>query len=164
MRLGSLAVALLVASSAGCGTMHNLFAPPDPVPGPPYIGSGPGICVPFGGVARSALLGTAGPLIGPGQVIWGGIKVFGGDPLEEGVKQIGGGLWFTACGLAAIVDTPVSLVGDIATFPIAYARHKHHPWATWWGTESNGHCLLGRLWPGTSYDEKKTEEQLENSR
>ena len=159
-----LAILLLtICSSAGCGTMHNLFAPPEAVPGP-YIGSGPGRCGPFGGVARSAALGMVGPLVGPGEVIRGELTLLRDGEIKDGFTQMRNGLWFTACGLGALVDTPVSLVGDIATFPIAYAHKNHHPWATWWGVQTDGRCPFWSLWTNPPNDEQKTEEQLENSR
>src|SRR5262245_58173802 len=138
---------LCQGASAGCGTMHNLFAPPEGLPGTISLPSGVGRCVPFGGVGRSALLAMIGPVGGSVGVIDGDTKLVRGESLKDRMATIGAGLWLAGCGLGAIVDTPLSLAGDIVTFPIAYARYKHHPWATWWGVETHGGCWLGRLWP-----------------
>jgi hypothetical protein len=54
----------------------------------------------------------------------------------SGFQQIGQGLLMTSAGLGAIVDIPLSLAADIVTFPVAYARYKEYPWATWWGEPS----------------------------
>jgi hypothetical protein len=38
-------------------------------------------------------------------------------------------------GLACLVDTPLSLAGDIVTLPIAISRNRGDAWATWWGEQ-----------------------------
>ena len=109
----------LLLGLAGCGTVYNLNAPPHvsgPVVGPELN------CVPFGGVVRSGFCGVYGPLYG----VW---NLMYKDPVE-------GGKWF-GLGVLAWADLPISLVGDVVTFPVAYARWKEAPWATWWG-EPNG--------------------------
>lgn len=34
------------------------------------------------------------------------------------------------------VDVPLSLAGDVVTYPIARARKDGQPWATWWGEQA----------------------------
>lgn len=34
-----------------------------------------------------------------------------------------------------VVDTPFSFLGDLVTLPVAQARQKGAPWATWWGEQ-----------------------------
>jgi hypothetical protein len=96
---------------------------------------GTGRSYPFGGTVRSGLLAVMGPPCGVAEVINGNITITHGE-LEPGLKQIGNGLLITAAGLGAFVDCPLSLAGDIVTFPLAYARSKEYPWATWWGEKS----------------------------
>jgi hypothetical protein len=65
----------------------------------------------------------------------GSIAVSQGD-FDPALRQIGDGMFLTSAGLLAIVDIPLSLVGDTLTLPIACARSKQRPWATWWGEQS----------------------------
>jgi uncharacterized protein YceK len=123
-------LALIPLALTGCGTVHNLKDSPN---GPMFIGTGR--CYPFGGVTRSSLLAVMGPPFGLGETIKGDIAICRGD-FDSGFDQVGNGLFLTAAGLGAIIDTPLSLVGDILTFPIAYARSKEYAWATWWGEKS----------------------------
>jgi hypothetical protein len=148
-------ITIISAAQAGCGTLHNLNAPAECDP-PTQIGAGTGRCIPFGGVARSGLLGIGGTPAGIGEVIRGQITIAeGGDP-SAGLKSIGTGLWLTGCGLVALADTPVSLAGDLVTWPIAYARQQQQPWASWWG---NGHgtCWLNLLWSKTPPSDEKSQ-------
>src|SRR5262249_47753736 len=111
-----LAVAL-VASQTGCGTMVNLTSPP---PSQAEGGIGPTACTPFGGVTRSALLG--------GFCLTCGVA--------GAVEDIGQGTAVTGIGaFALLIDTPLSLAGDVVTLPIAFARSQEAPWATWWGDQ-----------------------------
>ncbi len=121
---------LLLTTLSGCGTIFNLKDRPV---GPMFVGTG--CCYPFGGTVRSGLLAVMGPPCGLGEVINGNITITQGE-LGTGLKQVGNGLLITAAGLGAIVDCPLSLAGDIVTFPLAYARSKEYPWATWWGEKS----------------------------
>jgi hypothetical protein len=68
---------------------------------------------------RSLWLGYAGLLGGPEKLGRGGLLMMGGGVL------------------AWTVDAPLSLVGDLATYPIAAARSRQEPWATWWGAQSS---------------------------
>jgi uncharacterized protein YceK len=108
---------ILFPTFVGCGTINNLEAPPPP--GPPSFGI-PTSCFPLGGIARTGLLAVAGPQLGVGWILEGRI-------LE------GGGLF--GLGVLAWVDIPFSLVGDVVTLPLAYARSKGEPCATWWGKQ-----------------------------
>src|SRR5262249_42510406 len=74
--------------------------------------------------------------LGLGGVIYGDIAIAKGE-FGSGLEQIGNGTWLTATGLVAIADTPLSFVGDVLTFPLAYARSNGYSWATWWGDKSN---------------------------
>jgi hypothetical protein len=142
MRKSHLQVALMgvmTCASAGCGTLHNLDAP-SKLSEPRAAFAGPGTCVPFGGVARSGLLGWAGVTIGPWAVIDGDWELLKGNA-SDGFEKIGNGLWLTGVGLVSLADTPVSLAADFVTWPIAHAREQQHPWATWWGSE-NDVCWL----------------------
>jgi hypothetical protein len=96
---------------------------------------GAGATYPFGGTVRSGLLAFMGPPIGVTEVITGNVALTQGE-FGDGLRQVGHGMFITAAGLGAIVDTPLSLAGDIVTFPVAYARSKEYPWATWWGAKS----------------------------
>ena len=128
MRPKFLPLALLALT--GCGTFHNLKDRPD---GPLFVGTGR--CYPFGGVARSSLLAVMGPPAGLGGVASGSIAVSQGE-FGPALRQIGDGMFLTSAGLLAIVDIPLSLVGDTLTLPVACARPKERPWATWWGEQS----------------------------
>ena len=116
----------------GCGTMFNLYDCPK---GTMFCGTGS--CYPFGGVTRSGFLAIAGPPIGVCGVIQGNIAIAKGD-FGEGFESVGMGILVASAGLVAIVDTPVSLAGDILTLPVVHARCNEHPWATWWGKPSQG--------------------------
>jgi hypothetical protein len=123
-------LAFVVLAVTGCGTFHNLKDSPK---GPLYVGTG--CCYPFGGVTRSGLLAVMGPPSGLAEVVSGNMAISQGE-FGDGFQQIGQGLYLASAGLIAIADTPLSLAGDILTFPIAYARSKEYPWATWWGEKS----------------------------
>jgi hypothetical protein len=122
-------VVLVLPIITGCGTFHNLKDSPN---GPMYIGTGK--CYPFGGVTRSTLLAVMGPPVGMCDVINGNCVIYRGD-LGPGFEQIGQGMVLTTAGLAAIVDVPLSLAGDVLTLPVVYARSRGYPWATWWGEQ-----------------------------
>ena len=130
MRALHFGMLVLLVTTVGCGTFHNLKDPPN---GPNFVGTGS--CYPFGGVVRSGLLGVIRPPSGVATVIGGNIAIAKGD-FGPGFKQVGYGTYLTAAGLIAIVDCPLSLAGDIVTFPIAYARSNDYSWATWWGEKS----------------------------
>jgi hypothetical protein len=123
-------VALALLALTGCGTFQNLYDPPN---GPLFMGTGS--CHPFGGVARSGLFAVVGPSWGLGEIISGDMAICQAE-FGPGFQQIGHGIWMTSASLVAVADTPLSLAGDILTFPIAYARSKEFPWATWWGEKS----------------------------
>src|SRR5262245_41128942 len=108
-------LALVLPALTGCGTLVNLRDPPT---GPV---SGTGAWCPCGGAVRSGLLAVFGPPCGLVESINGGIAIGQGE-FGPGFKQIGYGMLLTSAGLGAIVDCPLSLAGDILTFPIAYAR------------------------------------------
>ena len=78
------------------------------------------------------------PPMGVYSVVGGGVMIPCGYDVKESFKVIGDGLWFTGFGIGAIVDVPLSLIGDVLTWPIAYARRNRHPWATWWGDQGGG--------------------------
>jgi hypothetical protein len=86
-------------------------------------------------VTRTALLAGIGTQAGIADVVCGNIAILNGE-LGPGFEQIGSGALLTSTGLLALVDTPLSLAGDLLTFPIAYARSQEYSWATWWGEES----------------------------
>jgi hypothetical protein len=154
-------VGLISFVQVGCGTLHNLHAPPvAQETGPCAIGSGPGICVPFGGVARSALLGFVGAPIGVGEAINGGNELIQGNAAGDGFSRIGNGLKLAGIGVIAVLDTPLSLAGDFVTWPVAYARQHQQPWATWWGKEP-GRCWLGRMFQKGPTSEDDIPLQLE---
>jgi hypothetical protein len=123
-------LAFVVLAVTGCGTFYNLEDSPK---GPLFVGTG--CCYPFGGVTRSGLLAVMGPPAGLAGVVSGNMAISQGE-FGDGFQQIGQGLFLTSAGLIAIADTPLSLAGDILTFPIAYARSKEYSWATWWGEKS----------------------------
>ena len=109
-----------VVGLAGCGTVHNLNAPRLPV----HPQDDMTTCVPFGGVMRTGALALYGELLG--------VNLLLKDKPAEGGK-------FFALGVLAWADIPLSLAGDIVTFPVAYARSKGEPWASWWGeSDSTG--------------------------
>jgi hypothetical protein len=155
-----IAIAVVALAQSGCGTIHNLMADPgdSPIARSTLMSGGPGVCAPFGGVARSALLGFGGTPAGLGVVIDSGIGIVSaGDP-NEGFTRLGAGLRLAGAGLIAIADTPLSLAGDVATWPIAYAREKQHPWATWWSSDPGiSRLLIGS--PITTNDKKSDEAQ-----
>lgn len=114
----------------GCGTISNLNDPPM---GPYFMGCGK--CSPFFGVTRSAVCAVAAPGAGIVETINGCDSICRGEA-TEGFQQIGQGALCTSMGLLAIVETPLSLAGDIVTYPIARARAEERPWATWWGKQT----------------------------
>jgi hypothetical protein len=122
-------LAALLGTQAGCGTACNLWAPPE---GIPCIG--PSTCFPLGGATRSALLGGFGTVAGSYGIVQGECELLSGR--SEGFQTIGTGLGYTGIGIVSLIDTPVSLAGDVLTSPIAFARQQKAPWATWWGEKS----------------------------
>jgi uncharacterized protein YceK len=113
-------VLVLACTPIGCGTIVNLTAPPKAATA--YRGMGPTECEPFGGVSRSFMLGglcMAGGLTGGG----------GASPLG---LLLAPGMVIGGAAILA-VDTPLSLVGDVVTLPVVFARMQGAPWATWWG-------------------------------
>jgi hypothetical protein len=137
-----LLAAILACLPGGCGTIGNLKG----VPGPPISyaevwlsphgrlmcadsldPTGPkGTCWAFGGVTESASFGK--------NYIIGGLT-----PDFDSLGK--GGLFDGACMLAIgsvalAVDVPLSLVGDVVTLPVVYARQHEEPWATWWGQQA----------------------------
>ena len=152
MRPVLLLTACLVCLVSGCGTVVNLTAPP--VSGRPDFG--PTDCFPFGGVTRSAELGIGS--LGSGLLC---IPASGLNPAQL-PEQMLGGAWLMGVGLVALVDTPLSLAGDVVTLPIAYARRQRAPWATWWGEqagsakpESDGNAPAVETSSGTSEPAKQ---------
>jgi uncharacterized protein YceK len=123
-------LAVVLSTQTGCGTFHNLKDPPD---GPMFMGTG--ATYPLGGTVRSGLLAIMGPPCGLAGVVEGNKALIRGE-FEPGLKHLKEGLLLTAAGLGAIVDTPLSLAGDIVTLPVAYARSKEYRWATWWNDNS----------------------------
>jgi uncharacterized protein YceK len=126
----TMALMVFVASQSGCGSMCNLCA----FPGGAEIGPSTVFCSPFGGVTRSAMLGGYGTFAGPCAVVEGEGMLLSGNA-KEGFRTIGSGVALTGAGLVSIVDTPLSLAGDVLTMPIAHARQQNAPWAAWWGIE-----------------------------
>jgi hypothetical protein len=120
--------AVLAFLPMGCGTMANLTAPPAGTT--TYRGLGPTTCEPFGGVTRSFVTG--------GLCLASGLTA-GFDDIGQGGLLRGTGL-VAAGSVILAVETPLSLVGDVATLPIAYARRDGMAWATWWGDQ--GETLL----------------------
>jgi len=96
---------------SGCGTVANLTAPPPPGRSDEM---GKSECSPFGGVTLSAGWGA-------------GLLVHSLDPEQ---------LAATGVGLLLLMDTPLSLAGDVVTLPIVYARRQGASWATWWGDQA----------------------------
>lgn len=113
--------ALLFLAAAGCGTVMNLHAPPEPTSN--YRGMGPTACEPLGGVNRAAVMG--------GLTFASGLESLNQGP-GEGRMLTGIGLLGAGTVILA-VDTPLSLVGDMLTLPVVNARRNHEPWASWWG-------------------------------
>jgi uncharacterized protein YceK len=97
MRLYScklLVAVALTGFAAGCGTIVNVTAPTTHSSN--YRAFGPTWCEPFGGVKRSVLAGSLPMMAGPLGIVVGVVAV--------------------------AVDAPLSLVGDVVTLPIVYAR------------------------------------------
>jgi uncharacterized protein YceK len=100
-----LLVGVLATLQCGCGTVLNLYQAPRATT---YRGFGPQGCEPFGGVEHSYAVG--------------------GWLLTKPVSMpLGATIW--------AVDVPLSLVGDTVTYPLALARKRKAPWATWWGEQ-----------------------------
>jgi hypothetical protein len=150
----STTLAFTVLAATGCGTFHNLDDSPN---GPLYLGMG--CCYPFGGVARSSLLAVMGPPTGVVGIIEGDTLLCQGK-FAEGFEQIGQGLFLGSAGLIAIADAPLSLAGDVLTFPIAYARSREYPWATWWGKEPV-HISDATFAPAKDVADQKTDSTAE---
>jgi hypothetical protein len=115
----------LACLQGGCGTFLNLSAPPTSAQlmcGPTL----PSTCVPFGGTFRAALFGGFYLVAGMGE----GVEEFGHGGILKGMGMTGVGL------AALLVDTPLSFLGDVVTFPVASARQQGEPWATWWGEQA----------------------------
>jgi hypothetical protein len=109
--------AFAVSAFAGCGTLVNLMSRPGHADGEPYVAGTPeASCTVFGGAELSAGYAMSGYLKGA-------MCLSNGDPA---------GLAMVAIGTAAMVDANISLVGDIVTLPVAYARQQNLPWASWW--------------------------------
>lgn len=132
----SLVLASVACMNAGCGTLHNLMAPPV---GPPSIG--PASCMPFGGVIRSASLGALGTLAGG----FYSVRDIGTIESLHDVAVLG-------VSLVTFADVPLSLAGDIATLPVAYARSREEQWATWWGTQSYQFPSMDEAVPSVSQE------------
>lgn len=113
--------AALLLAAAGCGTIMNLHAPPEPTSA--YRGMGPTSCEPLGGVNRAAVMG--------GLTFASGLESLNQGP-GEGRMLTGIGLLGAGTVILA-VDTPLSLVGDMLTLPVVNARRNHEEWASWWG-------------------------------
>lgn len=117
---------MMAFCNAGCGTLVNLNAPP-PDKAPPQC-MVPASCTPFGGVLRSGMGGIFLPVIGlasvPSDEIGKGGIIKGAAVSVAGVYML-------------IVDTPMSLVGDVITFPLACARSNGQPWALIWGDQGS---------------------------
>jgi hypothetical protein len=127
--LSLLLVAALACVQSGCGTLVNLCSPPTVPTTPGVVQCGfrfPETCFPLGGCARSTMLGGFG--------VVGGLGI-GSDQPGPAELLLGAGMC-TAGALVLIVDTPLSLVGDVVTWPIAQARMDGASWATWWGKQS----------------------------
>ncbi len=146
----------VLTTLSGCGTFHNLKDPPT---GPMFIGAG--CCYPFGGTVRSGILAFMGPPYGLVEIINGNNSLLKGE-FRPGFEQIGHGMLMTATGLGAIVDTPFSLAGDIVSFPIAYARSREYPWATWWG-EKSMHVPKDSIAPMPEEGIKRIDRSIEKS-
>lgn len=120
-RLAFSLVAAFVSATAGCGTCANLTAPPPERA--PSLSIGITDCRTFGGVGRSLFGGVVctafGPLSHSDEIGRGGLVKGAGTTL--------GGIYLL------VIDTPLSLVGDIVTYPIARARRDQEPWALSWG-------------------------------
>jgi hypothetical protein len=146
-------VAVAVIGLSGCGTFVNLKDPPSGI-----MFCGTGACYPFGGVVRSGLLAAMGSPLGVSEVISGDLAICLGQ-FGDGVASVGAGMLLTAAGLGAIVDTPLSLAGDILTFPVAYARCMEYSWATWWGEQSTPNAMKLLPWPAD--DSNKTQDGVQ---
>src|SRR4051812_34214832 len=106
------AATLLVALAClpGCGTAMNLQAPPNRTSAVHSLG--PTACEPFGGVGRDVAAWE-----------WSFFGV--GDGGLLGVPVV------LAASAYALVDAPLSLVGDALTLPVVYARQRGQAWASW---------------------------------
>jgi uncharacterized protein YceK len=128
MRVSRILAPILFVGLTGCGTVNNLKAHPEAVgmfcPTP----------FPMGGVTRSALLATLGPPFGFAGMSQGTAKIVKGD-FKEGAEAWTTGAKLFCFGIGAWVDVPLSLVGDVVTLPLAYARMKAYPWAMSWGDQ-----------------------------
>src|SRR4051812_45615236 len=118
-RIGlTLVAAVLVALPAGCGTVMNLKAPPTrPINDTPEMFFFPNTCEPFGGVARSLILGGGCAVIGIAVVCEGDWPLALLAPV------------MVPAGLAILaIDLPLSFAGDLLTYPIVQARQNGEPW------------------------------------
>jgi hypothetical protein len=141
-----IAVIALFGTQTGCGTLVNLWSPPE------NDGIGPSTCFPFGGVTRSALLAGVGTFGGPFGIVEGEVMLASGDT-ANGFQTVGLGLGLTGAGIVSIVDALLSFAGDIVTSPIAYARWQKAPWATWWGPPGLGPIMPREAVPADYDDE-----------
>jgi hypothetical protein len=116
-----LIIAILGLVVSGCGTFMNLKSAPPEVAGPCIVCETE--CVPFGGTIRSGLLAVVGTECGAAGLITGA---------GSHVSTLDAAGLF-GLGVGALIDTPISFAGDIITLPVAIARWKNVPWATWWG-------------------------------
>jgi uncharacterized protein YceK len=122
---------LLIATQSGCGTLWNLKAPPASDE-PARLGIfDSGNCVPMGGVARSATLAAGSMTFSPSNLVDTEWRAYCGEQMPP--DSLKANLFIGTLGALAIVDTPLSLVGDVVTLPLAIGREKQQPWATWWG-------------------------------
>jgi hypothetical protein len=96
-----------------------------------------------------------------GEVVGGNLAIWHGE-FGPGFEQIGNGLYLTSAGVVAVADAPLSLVGDIITFPAAYARSKDYPWARWWGEKSIPEAETVPA-PQPDASDKKTDSGVESS-
>jgi uncharacterized protein YceK len=123
-RLAAVLLALLVCLASGCGTLVNLWAPPGNEWTPPQTMM-PATCRPFGGTARSLLVGGMPAVCGIEVVTEGGLQGWLYGPA------------LTGAGLVVLVtELPLSFLGDVATLPIVHARQRGEPWAIWWGEQA----------------------------
>jgi hypothetical protein len=108
MRPGTrcLLLCAVLAVFTGCSSVNNLCLPPTHTTG--FFGAGVTSCEPFGGVRNSVV--CAEFFLGYGYLV----------PVSVAILA---------------VDTPLSLMADVLTWPIAQARQRKEPWATWWGDQ-----------------------------
>lgn len=124
-------LAIFTAFTTGCGTLVNLHDSPKHQP----MMMVPQSTIPMGGTLRSTVVAVVGtPLSFSGAMQ--NTKALVTGKYDGDLKSFLTPVAAMPLCMLGFVDIPLSLVGDIVTLPIAFARMNEHQWATWWGKES----------------------------